>query len=58
MTLAKGRADAAIEIIEVHEKHLGQRYEHSNGRNALVDLNKEAKVKEFQAELRRLLLPA
>lgn len=57
MGIAKGRVDAAVEILDIGDKNLGARYQYSdeNGRSWEKSPDEEKKKKEFQTELRRLL---
>lgn len=57
MGIAKGRVDAAVDILDIGDKNLGARYQYSdeNGRSWVKSLDEENKKKEFQTELRRLL---
>lgn len=57
MGTAKGRVDAAVDILDIGDKNLGARYQYTgeNGRSWVKSPDEENKKKEFQTELRRLL---
>ena len=54
--IAKGRIDAAVDILDIGDQNLGARYQWTNNvREWVKSSDEEQKIQQFQAELRKLL---
>ena len=56
LAIAKGRVDAGVDILDIGDQNLGARYQWTNNvREWVKSTDEEEKIKQFQAELRKLL---